>query len=154
MAVLRNTIDVEVPPEVVFAELSDLRNEMRWSPKMRSVELLTGEPIGVGSQLRAQWAGSPVNKVVVTSFESPRRWVTEYRSWMLFVEVTMEITPTPAGSHVASTWKLRARGPFRPLTPMLARALQADVAASMRSAKTHLESVAGASDPPRSARGA
>ena len=52
----RNEIEIEAPPEAVFDELSDQRREMRWSAKMRSVELLSGEPIGVGSRLRARWA--------------------------------------------------------------------------------------------------
>jgi Polyketide cyclase / dehydrase and lipid transport len=50
MAVLENSADIAVPPQHVFDYLSDLRNEAEWNPAIRSVHLLTGDPIGIGSR--------------------------------------------------------------------------------------------------------
>ena len=134
-----NEIDVEASPETAFDELSDLRNEMRWSPKMRTAELLSGEPITVGSRFRAGWAGTPSMNVVYTSYERPSRWGASYASWLMVGETAAEVTPTTSGSHLTSTMDLRLRGPLRPLGAVLAKAISRDIAESMRSAKNHLE---------------
>lgn len=139
MARFLNEIDIEAAPEAVFDELSDLRNEMRWSAKMRSVELMTGEPIAVGSRLRARWAGSPTNTVVYLVHDRPARWVTESRSWLLTVTVSLSVTATPTGSRLTSEWHLQPRGPVRLLGPVLARTFDRQVAQSMRAAKEHVE---------------
>jgi hypothetical protein len=66
MVLLDNSADIAVPPQEAFDYLSDLRNEAEWNPKMRSVQLLTGDPIGIGSKYRARWAGSPGTVVEYT----------------------------------------------------------------------------------------
>ena len=45
--IVADEIEIHASPEAVFDELSDQRHEMRWSPKMRSVESISGEPIRV-----------------------------------------------------------------------------------------------------------
>ncbi|HVF04292.1 MAG TPA: SRPBCC family protein [Frankiaceae bacterium] len=139
MVTFRNEIDIDASPEAVFDELSDVRHEQRWSDKLKSVELLTPEPIGVGSRVRAKWSGAPENDVVYREFDRPRRWVTESRSWMLVVEVDLQVEPSATGSRLLSTWSLKPRGPVRLLTPVLKKAFDKDVAANMRAAKAHVE---------------
>ena len=139
MVTFRNQIDIEASPEAVFDELSDVRHEQRWSDKLTSIELLTPEPIQVGSRLRAKWSGAPENELVYRQFDRPFQWVTESRSWMLSVEVLLELEPTATGSRLLSTWTLKPRGPLRLLSPMLKRAFNKDVAANMISAKAHVE---------------
>lgn len=139
MVQFRNEIVIQASPEAVFDEMSDLRNEMRWQPKMRSVELLSEEPISVGSRLRARWAGSPINDVVYCEYERPVRWRTEYSSPLMRVDVLLEVTPTTTGSRLTSTWDMQPRGPLRLLSPLLQRVFNQTVADSMRSAKRHVE---------------
>ena len=142
MVQFRNEIDIEAPAATVFDELSDLRHEMRWSPQMRSVELLTGEPIKVGSRLRARWAGSPMNDVRYLEYQRPARWVTESTSWMLRVIVDLAVEPAGQASRLISTWTIHPRGPFRLMAPVLKRTFNREVSASMRSAKAHVEAIA------------
>ncbi len=142
MVTFHNQIDIEASPEAVFDELSDVRHEQRWSDKLKSVELLTPEPIKVGSRLRAKWSGAPENEVVYRAYERPSRWITESKSWMLVVEVLLEVEPTATGSRLLSTWTLKPRGPVRLLTPILKKAFDKDVAENMRSAKAHVEQLA------------
>lgn len=139
MVEFKNQIDIQAAPELVFDELSDVRHEQRWSDKLRSVELLTPEPVGVGSRLRAKWSGAPVNDLVYREYERPVRWRTESTSWLMTVEVLLEVAPTTSGSRLFSTWNLRPRGALRILSPMLGRAFNQDVAENMRSAKQHVE---------------
>lgn len=142
MVSFRNEIEIGAPPEEVFDELSDQRHEMRWSPKMRSVELLTGEPIGVGSRLRARWAGTPRNTVVYTDYARPRRWAMRFSSWLMVAETSGELAPSGAGTRLVSTWHMRLRGSSAPLTGVVASTITKDVAASISRAKAHVEKIA------------
>ena len=139
MARFRNEIEILAPPEAVFDALSDQRNEMNWSPKMRSVELLSSEPITVGSRLHARWAGTPNNAVVYTEYTRPRRWAMRFTSWMGVIETSGELTPTVAGTKLVSTWNMRLRGPLRPLSALVARGIRKDVVESIRQAKRYVE---------------
>lgn len=134
-------IDIDAPIEVVFDELADQRNEMRWSREMREVELLTPEPIGEGSRYRARWAKGPTSTVTYTTYERPRRWTTDIRSWMLDINQTLTVEPRGAGSHFTSQWDFTLHGPFKLFAPMLTRAFQRDVWSSITSAKAHVESL-------------
>ena len=142
MVQFRNEIEIHTSPEAVFDELSDQRHEMRWSPKMRSVELLSGEPITVGSRLRARWAGTPGNDVVYTEYARPKRWAMRFTSWLMVAETAGDLTPTATGTRLISTWNMRLRGPLRPLSGLVARSISKDVAESIRYAKRHVEQVA------------
>jgi len=141
VARFQNEIEIDASPEVVFDELSDQRHEMRWSPKMRSVELLTPEPITVGSRLRARWAGTPNNDVVYTDYTRPERWVMRFTSWFIVSETAVDLTPTATGTRLLSTWNMRLRGPLRPLTGLVARSLRKEVAMSINHAKVYVEQV-------------
>lgn len=139
VARFQNEIEILASPEVVFDELSDQRHEMRWSPHMRSVKLLSDEPIAVGSRLRARWAGTPENDVVYTEYVRPRRWAMRFTSWLMVVETSLDLSPTVNGTRLVSTWNMRLRGPFRPLTGFAARGIGPQVAESIRGAKQHVE---------------
>lgn len=139
MARFQNQIEILASPETVFDALSDQRNEMRWSPTMESVELLSGEPITVGSRLRARWAGTPDNDVVYTEYARHRRWAMRFTSWLMVVDTAGDLTPTANGTRLVSTWNMRLRGPLRPLSGIVARGISKQVLESIRSAKAHVE---------------
>jgi carbon monoxide dehydrogenase subunit G len=136
-----NEIAIAAPIEVAFAELSDQRNEKRWSPSMEYVELLTPEPIGVGSKLRAKWARSPEAEVTYVEFQRPILWVTRSTTKMMDVTVRLELTPEGTGSRLLSTWTIDPRGPMRLLAPILKHVFNKDVRRSMRAAKNHVEAM-------------
>jgi|SRR5215813_4902196 len=139
MVQFQNEIEIHASPEAVFDELSDQRHEMRWSPTMRSVELLSGEPITVGSRLRARWAGTPGNAVVYTEYARPGRWAMRFTSWLMVAETAVDLAPTTTGARLISTWNMRLRGPLRPLSGLVADGISKEVAESIRHAKRHVE---------------
>lgn len=141
MPILTWQIDIAAPVEVVFDELADQRNEMRWSREMREVQLLTQEPIGQGSQYRARWAKGPTSTITYTTYERPRLWTTDINSWMLDIKQTLTVEPRENGSHFTSQWDFTLHRPFRMFAPMLTRAFQRDVWTSIQSAKAHVESL-------------
>ena len=99
MVVLENSVDIAVPQQEAFDYLSDLRNEAAWNPKMRSVQLLTGDPIGIGSKYRARWAGGPETVVEYTRFERPEEWAAVANSKMMTIRFLARVASIPSGSH-------------------------------------------------------
>ena len=142
MAVLENSADIAVPPQHVFDYLSDLRNEAEWNPAIRSVHLLTGDPIGIGSRYRVRWAGSPEVIVEYAQYDRPDQWASVADSKMMTIRFSARVTPVPSGSHLAVRMELIPHGPARLLQPLLRRRMQARELDNMRAIKTTMESMA------------
>ena len=53
VATLENMIDISAPAHEVFDLVVDLRNEPQWNPQLLHVQMLTPDPIGVGTRFRA-----------------------------------------------------------------------------------------------------
>jgi hypothetical protein len=141
MVVLENSVDIAVPPQRAFDYLSDLRNEAEWNPKMRSVQLLTGDPVGTGSTYRARWAGSPDTVVEYIRFERPGEWASVGRSNMMTIRFSARVIPIPSGSRLAVRMELIPRGPARLLQPLLGRRMQDQELDNMRAIKNTVESL-------------
>lgn len=141
MVLLENSVDIALPPPQVFDYLSDMRNERDWNPKLRKVELLTGEPIGVGSTYRARWAGSPDNTVEYTIFDRPREWASVAASKMLTIHFTARVEAADGGSRLEVRMELAAHGPMRLLEPILGRLMQKTEVENMRLIKEKMESL-------------
>ncbi len=54
MAKVKGSIFIGQPVDVVFDEVSDIRNEPTYNPNMIGAELKTQEPIGKGSEFSAK----------------------------------------------------------------------------------------------------
>jgi hypothetical protein len=141
MVVLENSVDIAVAPQDAFNYLSDLRNEAEWNPKMRSVQLLTGDPVGIGSTYRAKWAGGPDTVVEYTRFEPPGEWASVGRSTMMTIRFSARVASIPSGSRLVVRMELIPRGPARLLQPLLRRRMQGQELANMRAIKNMMESL-------------
>lgn len=50
MPVIRRAIRIEAPPEAVWAVLADIPGQPRWMRDLKSVQLTTSGPVGVGTR--------------------------------------------------------------------------------------------------------
>jgi hypothetical protein len=68
------TTEVDAPPGVVFAVLSEVDRWPEWTPTVTRVERLgdTGAPLGLGSRLRIVQPKVPPGEWTVTAFEPGR----------------------------------------------------------------------------------
>ena len=142
MVVLENSVEIALPPTPVFDYLSDLRNEREWNPKIRSVQLLTDEPIGVGAKYLARWAGSPDNTVEYTVFDRPHAWASVADSKMLTIRFAARVRAVDGGSRLEVRMELAPHGPLRLLEPLLGRLMQKTELENMRLIKAKMESLA------------
>ena len=116
MPELVETVDVDAPPERVWAALTDWTRQGEWM-LLTDVEVTGGDPHAVGGRLAAR-TGLPVrgrrlgvlDTMVVTAWDSPRRAVVQHTGRIIRGPGTFEVTPQGAGSLV--TWTEQLWLPF------------------------------------------
>jgi uncharacterized protein YndB with AHSA1/START domain len=124
MVPIEGEITIAQPPEAVFDFVADERNEPRFNPQMKSVELVSSGPIGIGTRFRAEVAsrGRPLEMVIdFTDFERPRRLSSTTRMPAMDIRGTLTFDPVPEGTRMRWHWELAPRGLLRLLAPLVAR---------------------------------
>jgi uncharacterized protein YndB with AHSA1/START domain len=120
MARVAGQIQIAAPPERVFDAAADSRHEPSFNPAMTSVELLTPEPIGLGSRFRAHMGRNDLQMLVeLTAFDRPRRLGSVTTSSMMQTSGSLTFTPTDSGTTMSWEWQVTPRGAFRLLTPLV-----------------------------------
>lgn len=131
MTVIENSVEIQRPLDEVVAYLSDPRHELEWNPKVRVMELVSDEPIGLGSKFRAKWTRSPLVNMECTLFDPPRAWC-----WVndgpIEVALQVQLHDTGRGSTVLRTrFDATPHGAIRLLWPLIRRSLQREESRNM-----------------------
>jgi Wax ester synthase-like Acyl-CoA acyltransferase domain/Polyketide cyclase / dehydrase and lipid transport len=115
-----NVIDIAAPREKVFDFVVDVRNEPRWNPQLLQAEMLTPEPIGVGTTFRVGF-GRGVGEALIedTKIDRPGSWAAISRSRALDAQTEGKIDKIADGSRLIMRTELRPHGVLRLLTPGL-----------------------------------
>ena len=121
MAHISGQIHIDAPPELVFDTVADSRNEPRYNSMMRSVELLTGEPIGAGSRFRALMGRGGLEMLVtITTYQPSSVLGVETTSGQMDTTGALIFRPDPddPGSTTMSwEWEVTPQGWLRLLGP-------------------------------------
>ena len=111
-------------PEEVFDFCSDLRNEMVWNPKARSVEKLTEGPVGVGTRFLARWSNAGPTVVEIVRFDRPHQWESHSITRGLEVWMTGAVEEDPMGAWYRARLQLRPHGIAALYAPLALRAMR------------------------------
>ena len=110
---LERTVEIDSPPEVVWAVYSDVERWPEWTPSVISVERLDAGPLGAGSRARIRQPGVPAAVWRVTSFEPGRFWAWEAAAPGYRMVGEHRVRPRPEGGAEApmavEAWGLLAR---------------------------------------------
>ncbi|HEX9763288.1 MAG TPA: SRPBCC family protein [Acidimicrobiia bacterium] len=127
---------VPAPSETVLAFVADTRNDPLWCSNVETVEMLTSEPVRVGSKFRFhQHLDRPGGKrlqfdvdVEITALDDRSvTWRVDDRLQERVITIT--VTPTTGGSMVTQTTRAsfkRSPGMTRWVYPVLARRIFKD----------------------------
>ncbi|KQY57010.1 hypothetical protein ASD30_12150 [Nocardioides sp. Root140] len=109
------SVDFAQAPDAVFAYLGDPARRAAWQASLRTVELLTDGPTGVGTAWHdVTWPGVRP-RMEITVFEPGVRWA-ERGTWHgLVVDLTLDFVANGAGTTVRATASTYAPGWRRPL---------------------------------------
>jgi Wax ester synthase-like Acyl-CoA acyltransferase domain/Polyketide cyclase / dehydrase and lipid transport len=137
---IENVIEIEAPAEKVFDSVVDVRNEPQWNPQMLHAEMLTPEPIGVGTRFRVTF-GRRVGEALIEDIgiNRPRSWAAVSRSGALDVLSEGLIDETANGSRLVMRMRLRPHGTWRVLTPALGLFMRRALDQDLRRVKALLE---------------
>jgi uncharacterized protein YndB with AHSA1/START domain len=137
---IENSIEIDRPPEEVFAYLTDLHREHEWNEQLRHVEALTDGPLQAGSRYRVRFGRAVGDSVLeYRHVDPPRSWRSTSVSRRLDVEFAGTIGPVPRGSRVTLLTKLLPRGPLRLARPLLDRTMRKSWDRHLRLVKSILE---------------
>lgn len=123
MARIRGELLIGRPPEVVFDFVADERNEPRFNRQMVSVELLTDEPIGVGSRFAAATRSrgrETTMTVEFVGFERPHRLESVTSMSSMTIRGALTFVEAPGGTLMDWVWDLEAHGALRLAGPLIA----------------------------------
>jgi hypothetical protein len=120
VAVVSGELVIRSGVEDVFDMVADERNT--YDRRQRSVELLSDEPIGVGSRFRSEIVtmGRPVAMVMeITEYGRPHRLSTVTHSPGMHIHSRLRFEPVDGATRLSWSSDLRPHGAMRLLTPVL-----------------------------------
>jgi carbon monoxide dehydrogenase subunit G len=110
MSDFRTEIDIEAPPERVWAIIRDVERWHEWTASITSIRRLDAGPLRVGSTAQVRQPRLPPNRFVVTALQDSRGFSWESRSPGLRGVGHHWIEPAAHGSRV--TLGVDFRGPL------------------------------------------
>ena len=120
MARVRGSVRIAAPLEQVFDIVADSRNEPSFNPAMAEAELLTTEPVRLGSKFRARMERKRLAMVVeLTEFDRPHRLASLTTSSMMETSGTVTFTPDAGATLMIWDWQVHPKGWFRALSPLV-----------------------------------
>ncbi|HLM20874.1 MAG TPA: SRPBCC family protein [Propionibacteriaceae bacterium] len=137
---VENVIEIAASAEKVFDFVVDVRNEPQWNPQLLQAEMLTPEPIGVGTRFRVRF-GRGVGEALIEDVrvDRPRSWAAVSRSGALDVLSEGQIDETSDGVRLVMRMRLRPHGALRLLTPGLGLFMHRTLDQDLRRVKALLE---------------
>jgi hypothetical protein len=112
--------------EAAFDLLADLRNQARWSGAPVEAELLTAEPVGLGSRFHAVQGGRDY-EATITLYHRPELLRIEVLGTHLTVQGDFVFTPAAGGVLLDVLLDIGAKGPMRFLLPSFRGTIAAEL---------------------------
>jgi hypothetical protein len=150
MARIEGEIMISRPVGEVFDFVADERNEPRYNPRMVRAEMLTPEPVGLGSRFRADMRTRPrpvVTTTENTGYDRPRRLASTTRLATMDIRGALTFDPVPGGTRMRWSWDMVPRGLLKLMSPLTARV----GARQVRAISTGLKRLLEAKEAPTSA---
>jgi hypothetical protein len=130
-------IGIAAPTEQVFDTLADLRNETKWNSRVSKAELVSGEPIGLGSRFAVVNGGTAYD-VTISTYERPASLVIE-ASGKPDLTIAYTFTPTAEGVDLEANFDFRPTGILKVLFLLIAPVIRRDVPKQYASLKALCE---------------
>ena len=114
-----------------------MRRETEWNSRVSRAELMSGEPVGLGSRFAIVNGGTSYD-VTVTTYERPSRLVFEAKG-KPDLTITYALTPAGDATELESELDFRPTGALKVLFTVLAPVVRRDVPKQYASLKAVCE---------------
>ena len=133
---------IKRPVEDVFAVMSNVENNPKWSSVALEAEQTSPGPIGVGTTARvvAKVLGRRMESdFEVTEFEPNRKFVSQSKSGPFPLQLSVTFEPIEGGTRVNTTIEGEPGGFFKLAEPLVQRAIKREMEANFATLKDILE---------------
>ncbi|WP_346535316.1 SRPBCC family protein [Micromonospora sp. DPT] len=139
-----STIDIDRPPDEVFAYVTDPTRFAEWQHDVVGVRLESGGPVGLGTRFTTTRRIGGVERTMtqeVTEDSPPGRWAVHGVDGPIRPSATVTVEPLDEGARSRVTFALdfAGHGVGVPLVPMVRRLAAKGAPASYRRLKERLE---------------
>jgi hypothetical protein len=111
--------EIRASPEEAFVAMADVRNEVHWNSRVSRAELVTSEPIGVGSRFRTVNRGATYDSHI-SVYERPRRLEFVVTGKPMDITVRFDFDPVAqTRARLRGEFDMRPKGWMKPLAPVL-----------------------------------
>jgi uncharacterized membrane protein len=121
---VQGDIVINRPIDEVFDFVADERNEPKYNPQMTSAEMVTQEPIGVGSKFHVMTTGvgrAADMTIEYTEFNRPRRLGSVTHIPQMDISGTLLFEPQGQNTKMKWLWNIEPRGFYKLLGPIVRR---------------------------------
>lgn len=116
--------------------------EPKYNPQMLRADFISPEPIGVGTQFRAETVTMGRRSEMViefTAYDRPRRLASATHMSTMEIGGALTFAPVPDGTLMRWTWDLQPRGFLKLMSPLIARMGRRNELTIWTSLKRYLE---------------
>jgi hypothetical protein len=146
MANISGEITIGRPVDIVFDFVADQTNEPRYNSRMVRAEKVSDAPIGAGTRFRSavRSAGRTVEMLIeVTGYERPRSLASATTMRQADIGYLLSFEPVPAGTRMSWSGRVRLKGAWRLLDPLIAAFGRRQERRIWQALKEHLETTPG-----------
>jgi uncharacterized membrane protein len=97
----RTSIDIDAPPDVVWSVMADVERWHEWTASVRSIRLVGGGPLAVGTRAWVKQPKFPPASWTVTALEPGRSFTWESAAPGLRVYANHSVAPVPGGTRAS-----------------------------------------------------
>ena len=136
------SVEIDRPPDEVFAFVADARNRPLWDESVDTEELTSPEPIGVGSTVRTGLRSMGRDYVLtwrIVEHEPPSTQTIESTSGPFPTTLVYRLSAHGGGTLAAFSVTGRPSGVLRLLQPLIARNTQRNLDRGFPRLKQYLE---------------
>lgn len=138
-----HTVEVDAPPEAIFAILDDVTRTPEWLKRCTRLENLSGGPIAVGNKLKYHYKDGSRTGVMdgeVAVYDADRHLENRFTDKMMDVSVDFRAEPLDVGrSRLTHTVTIDTKGFGKVFTPMINRQLPDQTVGAMTNLKALAE---------------
>lgn len=140
---LNETIEINRPVEIVFAYITDLKNDPKWQKGLADAEYTSPGPVDVGTTgvHRAKVMGLVIEVGwQISDYEESKHTAWNFVSGPFEGSESYLLEPTPNGTRFIHTADLHPKGPLNLLSPVVGGLFAKQSQANVEQLKEILES--------------
>jgi hypothetical protein len=118
--------------------MADARNEPQWNSQVSTSELLSGEPIGQGSQFETTNRGQKY-QATITTYERPTRLVFDVTGKTMDIRAAFDFAAAAGGTKNHAEFDFTPKGFVKILFPLMKPLIKKDLPKQAQSFVTFVE---------------